>query len=466
VTGGLPATRPQPGQRILFASEAGWGHVTPLITIAGELAARGIKDIWFASIDGHKAAIEAISGGESVRFVSLGPGIPELDPDNWSDETVHALTARSPLRNFLAVTDLCYDHGLRHQEYLRALEIIDEVRPVLAVVDLTAFWAIDALIMRGVPYIAVLAGTISQMYTGRQPWSYPTPLSGLPRDMSPRQKVRNAAFRLGSLANVWHPKHLRANIDFFRTRKAEGLPNPASIPSQYADGAIAVLAYFVFGYEYPFPGIPDNLKMLGAIISRDTGTAETDHDLDRWLDEHESVVYAAFGTVMRLTPRQIEAILDAAVRLGPEHHMLWKLPRSRRHLLPDRLPPNLRVESWVPSQLAVLAHPHVRAFFHHGGANSVQEGLYFGKPELVMPFWMDNLDNAARVTDSGAGLAVADARAADGRDIAARLARLLGEPRFRFQAADWSRRLHEAGGLDAAAQEIIGALGKFGRVSS
>jgi hypothetical protein len=53
---------------------------------------------------------------------------------------------------------------------------------------------------------------------------------------------------------------------------------------------------------------------LGALIPRDTGTEETDHDLDRWLDSRESVVYTAFGTIMRLTPRQIQAILDAAAR--------------------------------------------------------------------------------------------------------------------------------------------------------
>jgi hypothetical protein len=33
-------------------------------------------------------------------------------------------------------------------------------------------------------------------------------------------------------------------------------------------------------------------------------------------------VYTAFGTIMRLTPRQIQAIPDAAARLGPEHHLL------------------------------------------------------------------------------------------------------------------------------------------------
>lgn len=452
------------GQRILFASETGWGHVNPLISIAGELAARGIGDIWFASTDGHKAAIEAIGGGEPVRFASLGPDKPEQQPENWSDEAVQSMTTRSPLRNLRAIADTCFDPDHWRQQYLRTLEVLDEVRPALAVVDLHSSSAIDAISMRGVPYIANCPGTISQVYTERLPWSYPTPLSGLPRNMSPRQKVRNAAFRVGRVATFLRPRYLRTSMDFYRTRKAEGQANPGGTISRYADSAIAVLAYFVFGYEYPFPDIPANLKMLGAIIPRDTGVAETDHDLDQWLDSHESVVYAGFGTIMRLTSAQIQAIVDAATRLGPEHHMLWKVPRSRQHLLPDRLPPNLRVESWVPSQLAVLAHPHTRAFFSHGGDNSVQESLYFGKPQLIMPFWMDNVDNAVRVTDSGAGLAVPDARAPDGRDIAVRLGRLLSEPGFRSRAEELSVQLHEAGGVGAAAQEIIGALGRLGRV--
>jgi len=230
--------------------------------------------------------------------------------------------------------------------------------------------------------------------------------------------------------------------------------------SRYADGAVAVLAHSVFGIEYPFPNIPGNLRMLGAIIPRDIDTEVTDDDLARWLDTHESVVYAAFGTIMRLAPQQIQAIVDVAGRLGPEHHVLWKLPRSRQHLLPSELPPNLRVESWVPSQPAVLAHPHVRVFFNHGGGNAIHEGLHFGKPQLVMPFWMDNLDNAARIVDSGTGLALSHARDLDAGDIAAKLARLLDERGFRSSAEDWSRQLRAAGGVVAAADEIAGVLDK------
>jgi len=451
-------------QRILFACDTGWGHVNPLISIVGELARRGIGDIWLASTDVHQSAIEANLDGQPSRFISLGPGNLEAEPENWSDQTLRAITTRSALRNFMRVMYLCVDHDYRRRQYLRTLEVIDEVRPNLAVVSMSSYGVIDAVTTRGVPYIGVVPGTVSQLYPQRLPWNYPTPLSGLPRNMSPLQKVRNAAFRVGVLASVWDPRHVRANIDFFMTRKAEGLANPASVPTLYADGAVALLAYFDFGFEYPFPGVPDNVKMLGAIIPRDLGAAPADPGLDQWLDSHESVAYVGFGTIMRPNSRQVRAIVDAAARIGPEHHMLWKLSRSQQDLLPDKLPSNLRVESWVPSQFAVLAHPHVRAFFHHGGANSVQEGLYFGQPQLVMPFWMDNLDNAARVTDSGTGLAVAHFRNPSGRDIAAKLTRLLGQPRFRERAADWSRRLHETDGINVAAEEIIGALDRLGRI--
>jgi len=454
------------GRRILFVSESSWGHINPLISIAGDLAGRGIGDIWFASTDDRKAAIEAICGGESVRFASLGPAKPELDPANWPDETMRAMTTGSPLRNLAALLDVNLDHANHRQQYLRTLEVIDQLRPALAVIDIYTRWAIDAAAKRGVPYLLTCPSPVSHVYSERLPWSYPTPLSGLPRDMSASQKIRNVLFRLGVLAVVLRPKHLRANTEFARTRRAEGLANPPAHPSRYADGAVAVLAHSVFGIEYPFPDIPGNVRMLGAIISRDTSTKVADGGgLARWLDRRESVVYAAFGTVVRLAPRQIQAITDVAARLGPKHHVLWKLPRSQQRLLPDALPPNLRVESWVPSPLAVLAHPHVRVFFNHGGGNAINEGLHFGKPQLVMPFWTDNPDNAARVVDCGAGLAVPHASGAEACDLAAKLTRLLGEPGFRSRAEHWSRQLRQAGGVAAAADEITGVFDRLVRVS-
>jgi polyene glycosyltransferase len=136
-------------RRILFASKPSWGHINLLISIAGELAAHGIGDIWFASRDERKAEIEAISGGESVRFVSLGPSKPELEPENWPDETMRAMAAGSPLRNPATVVDVNTDPGYIRQQYLRTLDVVDEVPPALAVIDLDSRWAIDAVTRKG-----------------------------------------------------------------------------------------------------------------------------------------------------------------------------------------------------------------------------------------------------------------------------------------------------------------------------
>src|SRR6185503_14271475 len=64
------------------------------------------------------------------------------------------------------------------------------------------------------------------------------------------------------------------------------------------------------------------------------------------------------------------------------------------------VPGNVHLESWFP-QPAVI--PHVDLFIHHGGNNSFNEALFFGKPALIMPFCWDGLDNAARIHDTGYG---------------------------------------------------------------
>jgi polyene glycosyltransferase len=448
------------GRRILFASEPTWGHLNPLLSIAGELTARGVPDIWFTSTDDRKAAIEAIPGGEPVRFAPLGPGKPELDPANWPDEIFTAVSTPSVLRNYAAVVDATYDQDHIHQKYERAQEIIDELQPALVIADLSTTWAMDAAAKRGVPYLMVVSTPVSQIYPSRLPRGYPAPRSGLPRQMSRRQSVYNVLYGLAFMAIILRPKHLRANLRFVYARRNEGLINPDMSSGRYAADAVAVLAQSIFGIEYPFPA-PENLRMLGALIPRDSDKTVTDEDLAHWLDTNESIVYAAFGTLMRPTPQQVQTLLDAAARLGPKHSVLWKVPQSRRHLLPDSLPPNVRVESWLPSQHAVLAHPHVRVFFNHGGCNAVHEGLYFGKPLLVMPFWVDNFDAAPRVIDSGAGLAVPRPFSPDPDDLVARLTRLLDEPTFRSRAEHWSGELRAAGGVMAAADEITGALDRL-----
>jgi len=66
----------------------------------------------------------------------------------------------------------------------------------------------------------------------------------------------------------------------------------------------------------------------------------------------------------------------------------------------DAVPDNVRIASWYP-QPSVISQAD--AVIHHGGNNSFNECLYFGKPALIMPYVWDGHDNAKRVAETGHG---------------------------------------------------------------
>lgn len=113
----------------------------------------------------------------------------------------------------------------------------------------------------------------------------------------------------------------------------------------------------------------------------------------------------------------------------------------------DEPPPNVILEGWFP-QPAVI--PHVDLFIHHGGNNSFNEALYFGKPALIMPFCWDGLDNAARIQDTGYGEKLARYDWTD-EELAAAIARLIGDRAMKKRLAALSRRMQAARGTEKAA---------------
>uniref|UniRef100_T1KTY0 Glucuronosyltransferase n=1 Tax=Tetranychus urticae TaxID=32264 RepID=T1KTY0_TETUR len=64
------------------------------------------------------------------------------------------------------------------------------------------------------------------------------------------------------------------------------------------------------------------------------------------------------------------------------------------------LGPNMWGENYV-NQIAIL--DVVDLVITHGGKNTFLETIYAGKPLIVVPFFMDQLDNAQRAVDCGIG---------------------------------------------------------------
>ena len=126
------------------------------------------------------------------------------------------------------------------------------------------------------------------------------------------------------------------------------------------------------------------------------------------------------------------------------------------------IPPNFIVRPFVP-QLEVLQH--VDAFITHGGLNSVQEGLYYGVPLILIPQQLEQFLNAKAVAARGAGLLISD-QLMHGHVRASTLCQageaILADPRYREAAGALQKTLHATGGYRQAADAIQQYLAEKG----
>ncbi|MFI6096910.1 glycosyltransferase [Lentzea sp. NPDC051213] len=437
---------------ILFTSHSHHGLFAPLAAIASELDRRGVEGLWFGCTEDRKADVEALSPHGRIGFVPVGRYVPELQPANWSEETFQQLNSKSRVRGFATFMDQSLVGPYAAEFYQQSLNAIDQIKPALIVVDLGATWMFDAAMTRGVPFVINSPTMVSYLYPKPLAWSFPAAFSGLPLRMTTAQKLTNLLFALARIGVFLHPRRIKATWALVRERKELGIGNTAGLLPVYADKAAAIIGHSLFGIEYRFPGAPAHLEMVGPVMPPESA-ATPDPGIMSWIEAHDSVVYMGFGGMNRPTRAQIDALLGAARLLGDAHHVLWSLPKSQHHLLPDDVPSNVRIETWVP-QVDVLAHPHVRVFMTHGG-NGTHHGLYHGKPVLLMPHTWEARDGAVRFADSGAGLLLDDTRTPDPAEIESKLRRLLADGSLREKAMHWQRELRAAGGANAAADIVL-----------
>jgi UDP:flavonoid glycosyltransferase YjiC (YdhE family) len=119
------------------------------------------------------------------------------------------------------------------------------------------------------------------------------------------------------------------------------------------------------------------------------------------------LVYLTFGSVaalMGLFPRVYRAALDALADVDAQ--LLVTVGDGGDPTALGTLPPNVRVERWVP-QHRILAR--AGAVVCHGGYGSVLGALARGVPVVALPIFADDQwRNARRVADVGAGIALDD----------------------------------------------------------
>lgn len=448
---------------ILFVSYAESGLLNPLLVLAGELSRRGVEDLWFATDENRRADIKALNAGTPVEFASLGGTVSEMSAVTWDDETYRQVTQRSRFKAHRAVIRHSFAPRSRVEKYRALAAVVAEVRPALMVIESMCQFGYELAITEGIPFVLGVPFVPSNVLTSHVPFAksytppgFPVPHSGLPGDMNFAQRMTNQLFKWRTMGMFTAPAMRKKVAEDVAVRTELGIAPQARGMMARIDAAEMVLCYSVPELDYPFP-VPGSMRLVGPMVPPLPQAPDGD-GLSEWLDDQDSVIYMGFGTITRLTREQVAALIEVTRRLADRHQVLWKLPAEQQELLPPRetLPGNLRIESWVPSQLDVLGHPSVKVFFTHAGGNGFHEGLYFGKPLVVRPLWVDCDDQAVRGQDFGVSLTLDRPETLDADDVTDKLTRVLDDPAFRERAEHFATLLRAAGGRSTAADLLLG----------
>jgi UDP:flavonoid glycosyltransferase YjiC (YdhE family) len=234
-------------------------------------------------------------------------------------------------------------------------------------------------------------------------------------------------------------------------RRAEGLPADRDADRLRASPYLSV-----------FPQSLDEGRMPDTHRFHDPAWEEAPGELPDWWPgrDEQPLVYVTFGSVAGSFPQALPVY-------GLALHALAELPVRAlltvgRDLdldaLPDA-PDNVRVERWVPQQ-DVLGH--AAAAVVHGGSGTTLGAIAAGVPLVVVPLFADQPQNARRVDEVGAGLAVEPNRE-DPRATLAALRDAVGcvleEASYRERARGLADELRAEPPVDAA----VGLLERLDR---
>lgn len=374
----------------LFVSIPLIGHLNPLIPQAEELARRGWR-VAVASTREVRSHVERTSRG--VEFVDLGPmgalaeRLQRTEVEGALDPTYTRGTARMTA-NFVELWPIMYD----------ALgDAVRASRPDVMIVNIMTFAAMDVADREGIPFIVNNPYLLAVL-----PASVLPPADDLPfymsaksvNEMSLRQRVKNRILRLAAARalNLTLGKRLNA------LRQKRGR-TPVDLNTVLKDRLI--ITNTAFGLEYSRP-LPPLVHALGPMLSEPEPLPP---EYMEWFESGPPVVYANLGTLALATRDVILRMLAAFESTA--FRVLWVLKKElQAELGAQRIPQNVRIESWVPSVSAVLSHENVRVFISHCGVNSVYESLAAGTPIVGIPMMAGQRDMAVRVQDAGVGLAV------------------------------------------------------------
>ncbi|KAL4918150.1 hypothetical protein BDW62DRAFT_210643 [Aspergillus aurantiobrunneus] len=420
-------------QTLLFFTNRELGQATIVLAVAHEFLIRQSYTVHIASFLQLEAAVSQLNAKaatltqpatSTATFHTL-PGrymveaVSENNPDNnWFG--THGVGFLGALQAYNKLCD--YAAPWNGDEYIavfhRCIEIIEEVKPTIVIVDPLLAQAIDACRKLGCKYVLLSPNTakdhVIQPMLGNL-WKYPVICSGYSFPVPWKHILPNAYLAISAGVTFATSPTLKAIND---RRHAEGISGPYPTMASYERNPAPVL--MASRAEIDFPCfVPDHITRCGPILRPCSPIREECRELARWLAQRPTVL-VNFGSNVCFDSEQARKFaegLHILLNARSDVQVLWKLkpdrdkgavdwvPASLKCILDEVTAGRVRVEEWLPVEpICILQSGDVCCMVHHGGANSYNEAVRAGVPQIVLPVWFDTYDFAARVEYLGIGV--------------------------------------------------------------
>jgi MGT family glycosyltransferase len=372
--------------------------------------------------------LEAKGFEERTMRLSPPPEQPEEPGQFWKDfvrdtAPVFRGSTLEQLAGFIAPTWRALIDGAMFVDD-RLHEIFDDVRPDVIVEDNVC--SFPALPASGLPWVRVMSCNPLELKDPRLPPTF----SGHPLADSDQW----GEFRAEYAAQIGAMQ--REFSEFCVARGAPPLPELEMIHES------PWLNLMIYPAELDYPR---SVAPAATWHNLETSVRATDATWAPPASDGRPLVYLSLGSLGSADVPLMRALVEALAQT-PYRYIVSKGPQHAEYELAD----NMMGEEFLP-QTSIL--PHVEAVITHGGNNTTTECMWFGKPMVVLPIFWDQHDNAQRVHETGFGVRVATYSFQAG-ELAAAVARAVGEAPLRARSAAAGHRLRARPGTVAAASLI------------
>lgn len=422
------------GKEVLFALFEGGGNVPPQMSVARALVARG-HCVRVLADRILRDEVEA-AGAEHVEWTRA----PQRTTWEPTDTYLRDWEARTPAGGFARVRDglIC------GPSWAHAADVMAEIErrpPDVLVIDFMVFGARVAAEASGLPTAVMAHSVLAMPGCGIPPIG-----TGFKPPRGPLGRARDSA--MFAITRRVFDKGLPA---LNATRRGLGLP-PASSVIEHALAGDRVLLLTSRAFEFPQFAPPPNAIFVGPRLDDPAWTAE-------WSPPQGDtpIVLVGLSTTF-MDQRAMLRRIAAALGELPVRGLITTGPAIAPRDIDA--PPNVTVVESAPHGKVLR---HAAAVVTHGGHGTMIKALAAGVPVVAMPMGRDQLDNAARLEVSGAGIRLRpNARP---RRIAAALRSVLEQPAYAARASRIAATIADELRTDRALAEIEALAVRGGRLA-